>query len=96
MVKDIRENKVVLALLSLFVASILGWGTWVTVELFAQDKNIAVSEKDRQGISKTLENIKKDAEEVKIDVKKMAEKMADNQEEMLKILLDIKKESKRR
>jgi hypothetical protein len=96
MITELKENKLVLAIVGLLLASLLGWGTWVTVELFAQDKGMAMAEKDKQSISGSIGEVKKEIVDIKSAIAKSAEKINDNQEEILKILLDIKREAKRR
>jgi len=96
MITALKEDKIILSIIGILVISLLGWGTWVTVDLFAQEKMIAVLEKDRQSLREDMGEIKGEIREVKKDLSKATEKINDNQAEMLIILLDIKKEARRK
>ena len=96
MITALKEDKIILSVIGILVISLLGWGTWVTVDLFAQEMLIAVLEKDRQSLREDMGEIKGEIREVKKDLSKATEKINDNQAEMLIILLDIKKEARRK
>lgn len=85
------------------------WGTWVTNQLFylkeAISGHVAVQVVEEKVISQKVEEIKSEIKEVKQELSnvkkevgeegvKLRKDIADNQKELLKLLIDIKKNSK--
>lgn len=96
--KIVKENKLTSLLLSLLCVSVLSWGTWVTVQIFAGDSSVEENKKDNQSISQSIAEVKSDLKdfkkETKEDIRRVEEQANKNQKEILTILLDIKKDNK--
>ena len=101
MKKLIKDNKMI----SAFAGFLILWGIWVTNSIFSQEKNKALNEGEKQTISQSVKEIKSDVaefkKEVKADLQRVEDQINNNQkenkkdtQEMLKILIDIKKNSK--
>ncbi len=102
MKKFIQENKLVSSIISfffiLFTSAItynILWGTWVTNQIFAQDKAIAsyiVGQKEgEKSVKESVKTIKENVKGLKEDLKKLDEKVTENNEKILKLLIEIKK-----
>ena len=100
MSKFIKENKLASMLISFCLASLLGWGSWITVQIFEHSTYIALAQKSEQTVNKSLDEVKVDIKELKQEVKKDLQRMEEQnirkQEEMLRILVEIKKNTKDR
>ena len=98
MKKLIKENKLLSVSVSILMAALLSWGIWVTSSIYGQEKNTAITKEEGKTITQSVEEIKQDIKEFKKDVKedlaKMGDKMNKNQEEVLKILIQIEKNKK--
>jgi 5-bromo-4-chloroindolyl phosphate hydrolysis protein len=98
MSKFIQENKIASTILSLCLVSLIGWGTWITVQVFEHSTYIALAQKSEQTVTKSLDEVKVDIKELKQEVKKDMQRIEEQnirkQEEMLRILLEIKKNTK--
>jgi 3-deoxy-D-manno-octulosonic-acid transferase len=106
MIKFISENKLISTLIAfLFTSSIL-WGTWVTNQLFCYKEIIfshaAVQVAEEKAVSQQVKEVKEDVKEVKDELSKVKKEVgeegvklrkdiADNQKELLKLLIDIKR-----
>ena len=94
----IKENKLTATIVGFLLVSILGWGTWVTHQVFAEDKNRAVNESERKVVAQAIDEIKTDLKEIKKetkeDLQKLDDQIAINQQKTMEILLDLKKSSK--
>lgn len=99
MKKFIKENKLVSGIIAILFSSVITynvlWGVWVTNQIFCQDKAIAshsaVQKEEEKSVKDSVKILSEDVKEVKKDLNKLDEKISDNNEKMLKILIDIKK-----
>lgn len=96
--KFIQENKIVTTIFSLFIVSILGWGTWVTVQIFEQHTYAIIAQNSEKSVTRSMEEVKIDIKEFKKDVKQDLQRIEEQnnrkQEEMIRLLLEIKKNTK--
>jgi hypothetical protein len=104
--KFIKDNKLVSGLIAFLFSSVITynvlWGTWVTNQLFchkeeisshivAQNKEEKATSQQIKEVKEELSNFKKEAKEDSLAVRK---DIVDNQKELLKLLIEIKRDKK--
>ena len=89
------------AVIPLMVLSLLGWATWITSSIYAGDKGGAVREEKIEALGERIgriegemKDIKEGQREIQKDMKAADEKGNRNQIEMIKMLMDIKNNTK--
>lgn len=98
MKKFVKENKLVSSMIGFLFTCVILWGIWTTCQINAQDKENALNKNDNQSISKQVDEIKVEItsfkKEVKEDISALKKDIGDGQKELLKLLIDIKKNNK--
>ena len=72
-----------------FMAYVLNWGHWVTVSIYAKDTSAAV-------VQEVVKTLARDVEEIKKDAKDQENKRKTDRDKMYELLLDIKREVKKK
>lgn len=107
MKRFMKENKLLSVIIGFLFTSIITynvlWGTWVTNQIFCQAEKISSHEsaqkEETKSVSKQVEEVKSEIkslkEEVKEDGIRLRKDIVDNQKELLKLLIDIKRNNKK-
>ena len=103
MKKFVKENKLISLILGILFSSIITYGTWVTNQIFSQASKMSSHEagqkEESKSISKQVDEIKGEIGDLKKEVKeegvKLRKDIVDNQKELLKLLIDIKRDGKK-
>lgn len=89
------------AVIPLMVLSLLGWATWITSSIYAGDKGGAVREEKIEALGERIgriegemKDIKEGQKEIQKDMKAADGKANLNQIEMIKMLMDIRNNTK--
>ena len=103
----VKENKLISVILGILFSSIITynilWGTWVTNQIFCQAERVsshdAAQKEESKSVSKQIEEVKGEIGDLKREVKeegiKLRKDIVDNQKELLKLLIDIKRNGKK-
>lgn len=77
--KVINDNKFMSIVIGILLTSLIGWGGWVTGNVFSNKENVNVNKA-------MIEVMKVDITDIKIELKTLAEKSVDNQEQIIRLL----------
>lgn len=110
MKKFIVENKLISVTFGFLFTFLITWGTWVTNQIFCNKEVIsshaAVQVAEDKTVSQGIKEVKGEVKEVKEELSrvkkevgeegvKLRKDIADNQKELLKLLIDIKRDGKK-
>lgn len=87
-------KKVLDWLVPAMVTALLAWAIWITTSIYAGDKESAIATEKVGAICDKIKRIEDDVKEIKKDMKDQNEKVQNNQTEVMRMLMDIKKNTK--
>jgi len=92
--QSFSENKIIGGIIIALVGLVFSWGIWSTTSHFNSSAELKLfCEKEKQ-IGEKVDDLKKDVKDVKEESKEQNKQINKNQEEMLKLLIDIQKQIK--
>ncbi len=87
-------EKILAIVIPLVISSILLWGSWMTVKVFHQDECTASEAKQAEGVKQSIDELKAETKEIKKELKEQSKQAEENYQDMMRVLLDIKREKK--
>lgn len=79
-------------LVGLVLASLLGWGSWVTLQIFELSQYSAVQLAEAKTVNKSVEEMKSDIKTIDKKIEEQSKDMKNDQKEIYKLLLEIQKQ----
>ncbi|MBU0907400.1 MAG: hypothetical protein KKE05_04565 [Nanoarchaeota archaeon] len=93
--QNLKDNKLISGLLLLLFGLLMSWGVWVTNGIYTKSMAMEMDKRTVQSImetqNKTLQINIFDIAELKQEDKRLREKINENQEKIMMLLLDIQK-----
>jgi hypothetical protein len=105
-IKFIKDNRLLSTIIGILFSSIITynilWGTWVTNQIFCHREaivsHIAVQVAEEKAVSQQVGEVKKELSDFKKEAKEdsiaIRKDIVENQKEVLKILIEIKRDKK--
>lgn len=91
----LKDNKLISGLLLLLFGLLMSWGIWVTNGIYTKFMAVEIDKRTIRSImetqNKSLEITVFDINELKQEDKRLREKINENQEKIMMLLLDIQK-----
>ena len=88
-------SKIFLSILSTAFLFAISWGIWATDSIYTKAADQSSEKAAAQKTSKDVDEVKEEVKEIRKEIKDQTEMINKNQQDMLKLLIEIQKEQKK-